>query len=154
MRLKTCAMPDISRAHPWQVQSIQEQTCYTGIFNGSDQLALKQALEHCAVKAVGLLDKNIQDDSLYLLFEWFPTTSELHIVVTDAGKQHDGVHKVQAYFPEILNVNSTNTPEQLNVTNDSIKFLLSDFLASYSAFFSYSLVAIFHSSSRAETSLL
>jgi hypothetical protein len=158
MHLKTCVTPDMLNLHSWQSQSTPGGTSYLGSFSGCDQPALKQALETCAAKAIGLLDKNIQEDSLYLLFEWNPIAAELRIVVTDAHKQHDGAYRVEAHFPELLSLlntaNATERNEQIDALNESIKFLLSDFLASYSPFFSYSLVAIFHSSSRAETSLL
>ncbi len=148
MPLKTCVTPDMLINHPWQSQSASNHTVYLSRFSGSDQPALKQALETCAAKAVGLLDVNIQEDSLYLLFEWNPTRAELVIVVTDANKTNDGAYKVQAELPDLQDKAADETlPE-------TIKFLLSDFLASYSPFFSYSLVATFHSSSRAETSLL
>jgi hypothetical protein len=134
--------------HPWHSQPAANQTIYTSRFTGSDQPALKHALETCATKAVGLLELNIEQDSLYLLFEWNPLAAMLTIVVTDADKTRDSAYKVQASFPDLL---PASTDESLP---DTIKFLLSDFLASYSPFFSYSLVAIFHSSNRQETSLL
>lgn len=158
MPLKTCVMPEMSHITSWQQQSISNQTRYLQQFSGSDQSALKQGLEASATQAIGLLDTNIQEDSLYLLFEWNPATAVLNVVVTDAHKQHDSSASVQAILPELpVMLSALDTTERatcINTLNDTIKFLLSDFLASYSPFFSYSLVAIFHSSSRTETSLL
>lgn len=148
MPLKTCVTLDMLNNHPWQSQSSTHQTIYMSHFSGCDQPALKQALETCAAKAVELLEVNIQEDSLYLLFEWNPARAELTIGVSDANKTNDGAYKVQAQFVDLLQTAAADVQPEL------IKFLLSDFLASYSPFFSYSLVAIFHSSVRAETSLL
>ena len=109
------------------------------------QLSLKAGVEACAAKAIGLLDKNIQDDSLYLLFEWNESTAGLNIVVTDASKQQDSAISVGAHF---------GAQEKSAATSELVKFLLSDYLASCSGFFRYSLVAIFHCSNRANSQLL
>lgn len=145
--------------HPlWQSQIIDNQTCYTSDFAGTCTNALKTALETCAAKAVSLLDKNIQEDSLYLLCEWHARSAQLSIVVTDVDKRLDGPYTFSAKLPDLqlslAALSETEYNEKIDILNANVKFLLSDFLASYSPFFSYSLVAIFHSSSRAETSLL
>ncbi len=127
----------------WQTRSSAQGTHYT--LADTTSLSLKDGLETCAAKAISLLDKNIQDDSLYLLFEWNENTSELNIVVTDANKQLDSPFSVGAHF---------NAQEKSAATTDLIKFLLSDYLASCSAFFRYSLVAIFHASDRKHSNLL
>lgn len=146
MPLKICAMPD-QNTSLWQIQSAPGHTEYRASFAGRDKSALKQALETAARHAISLLDRNIREDSLYLLFEWNPSAAELAIVVTDAEKKRDGDCRVVAVLPE---VQTAPTPE----LDETIPFLLSDFLASYSPFFSYSLVAIFHQSTRAHTRLL
>ena len=127
----------------WQTQAAPRGTHY--ILTDTALSPLKDTLETCAEKAISLLDKNIQDDSLYLLFEWNPSTTTLNIVVTDADKQQDSPFSVGAHFEQL---------ENTETTNELIRFLLSDYLASCSAFFHYSLVAIFHSSSRSNSNLL
>lgn len=127
----------------WQTQPSAQGTHY--LFTGTALLPLKEALESCAAKAISLLKENIQDDSLYLLFEWNPDTSALTIVVTDASKQQDSPLSVGAHFDQL---------EKTEATQELIRFLLSDYLASCSAFFRYSLVAIFHSSTRTNSHLL
>lgn len=148
MRLKICAMPEIEAplkmtTTNWQALISASGTHYQ--CGDAAQVPLKDALESCAAKAISLLDKNIQDDSLYLLFEWNPATTELNIVVTDANKQQDAPISVGARFEQL---------EQTSATTELVKFLLSDYLASCSAFFHYSLVAIFHSNSREHSTLL
>lgn len=139
----------------------QTQTTPNGIhhlFTGTAEFPLKEALETCAEKAISLLDKNIQDDSLYLAFEWDANTAALNIVVTDASKQQDSSISVGAHFAqlqqELQSLPQADQQEKIEATNELVKFLLSDYLASCSAFFRYSLVAIFHSSSRDNSQLL
>lgn len=134
---------------------------YTGAAQtstGTGTPSLKEALETCAAKAISLFGKNIQDDSLYLVFEWNATTARLNIAVTDASKQLDSPESVSADFPalaqEIVAVPDSERAEKIEATVELVKFLLSDYLASCGAFFRYSLVAIFHSSNRSESVLL
>lgn len=140
----------------WQTDSSPQGTRY--VFTDTAHKTLKDTLETCAAKAISLLDKNIQDDSLYLLFEWNANTAELNIVVTNADKQQDSPFSVGAHFTtlhqEIQLLPLTERTAKTEATNELVKFLLSDYLASCSAFFRYSLVAIFHSSTRANSNLL
>ena len=147
MRLKTCVMPDMSGSHLWQHQSTDQTELYYCKFSGVDQTGLKHAVEACATKAVELLHRNIQDESLFLLFEWNPGTAQLRAVVTDTDKKIDSPCVVLAELGELV------LPATADIASN-IQFLLSDFLASYSPFFRYSLVAMFHSGSRAATTLL
>ena len=140
----------------WQTRPSTLGTHY--ILTTTAHNSLKDELETCAAKAISLLDKNIQDDSLYLLFEWNARTAELNVVVTDAGKQQDSPFSVGAHFPalqqEIQLLPVADQEAKIETINEWIKFLLSDYLASCSAFFRYSLVAIFHSSTRSNSNLL
>lgn len=129
----------------WQ----QDDHTYSAQSAAATPADLKQALEACAAKAISLLDHAIQDDSLYLLFEWNSSTNELVIVVTDASKRIDSPTRFHIDFPQLGNY--PGTKEELV---ESIHFLLKDYLASYSAFFAYSLVAIFHASNRDNSQLL
>jgi len=110
---------------------------------------LRQTAEACIEKAVSLLPQNIQNDSLYLLFEWHPTDAALKICITDASKTRDAPETVYCAFPVLLQ-QPDDVPNQI----ESVKFWLHDYLTTCTAFLSYSLVAIFHSSSRAYTELL
>ncbi len=118
----------------------------------SDENTLRKTIEACADKAIGLLKTNIQDDSLYLLFEWNEESTTLNIVVTDATKQNDTPELVSCTFPHLAL--ALVNEEQKAANTESIKFWLHDYLTTCAAFFSYSLVAIFHSSTRNNTELL
>lgn len=124
----------------------------------TDDTSLRLAIESCAEKAIKLLKENIQDDSLYLLFEWNPESSTLTIAVTDADKKSDSEHIVNGIFSGLHNglkqLDKANYEWQVADHIESIKFWLHDYLATCTDFFRYSLVAIFHSSTRNNTELL
>ena len=126
--------------------------------NSLDNNDLRLAVEACAEKAISLLDDNINDDSLYLLFEWNADKAELNVCVTDASKQHDSKHQVIMHFAALANkLHSLPTTERLakqHELSESVQFWLHDYLTTCTAFFRYSLVAIFHKGSRANTELL
>lgn len=118
----------------------------------SDENTLRKTIEACADKAISLLKTNIQDDSLYLLFEWNEELATLNIVVTDAAKKNDAQQSICCTFPNLA-LNLVNQERRAAYT-DTLKFWLHDYLTTCTAFFSYSLVAIFHSSTRNNTELL
>jgi len=115
-------------------------------------IELKQALESTTAKAIALLDKNIQDDSLYLLFEWDSTKAQLSIVVTDDTKSQDS--PLLACDAFTLSNEEMNVAIRTKELEEKIYFWLHDYLTTAKDFFRYSLVAIFHASNRANTRLL
>jgi hypothetical protein len=120
----------------------------------TSEKTVRQIIEASADKAIQLLKQNIQDDSLYLLFEWSVSEAKLNIVVTDANKTQDAPESVCCVFSSLaIELARENEDQRLNYV-ESVKFWLHDYLTTCTAFFSYSLVAIFHSSSRNNTELL
>jgi hypothetical protein len=119
---------------------------------GIEESTLRKTIEACTDKSIDLLKTNIQDDSLYLLFEWNEESTTLNIAVTDATKQNDAPALVSCTFPHLAL--ALVNEEQKAANTESIKFWLHDYLTTCAAFFSYSLVAIFHSSTRNNTELL
>lgn len=123
------------------------------VFETSEKV-VRQLIEASTDKAIHLLKKNIQDNSLYLLFEWDLNEAKLNIIVTDASKTQDAPESICCVFSSLAIELARESEEQrLNYT-ESVKFWLHDYLTTCTAFFSYSLVAIFHSSSRNNTELL
>ena len=110
-----------------------------------DEPGLAKTVEAAAIKAIDLLDHNLRDDSMYLLFEWDAEAKRLQIALTDASKTQDAPDIVHLQLPNVI------ATDELR---ESIKFYLHDFLCSYPGFLRYSLVAAFHSSNRKETELL
>ena len=130
----------------WQHSDNKQQQVFTAQSQAADNAALKLAVEAAASKAVALLDKAINDDSLYLLFSWNSDAIQLQAVVTDADKSADSPYLVSLQLPQ-----APATGEEFS---GQLHFWLKDFLASYPAFFRYSLVAIFTNGSRRQSQLI
>jgi len=131
-----------------------DRITHTAVMTESTEQHVKDAIENCADKAIELLKNTVQDDSLYLLFEWDLSTASLTVVVTDASKTHDSTESVQCVFSGVQTKFSQADETQQLEYADTVKFWLHDYLTTCTAFFSYSLVAIFHSSTRKNTELL
>jgi hypothetical protein len=136
----------------WTTTETLNTTIHSTFELDTEENTLRKTIEACADKAIGLLKTNIQDDSLYVLFEWNEELATLSIVVTDATKENDAQQSVCCTFPNVAL--DLVYQEQRAAYTDSIKFWLHDYLTTCTAFFSYSLVAIFHSSTRNNTELL
>ena len=68
----------------WNEQAQQEGTVlYTLSCAGNDEDAIKAGVEAALEKAVSLLDRNVRDDSRYLLCEWNADAARLQVVVSD-----------------------------------------------------------------------
>jgi len=138
----------------WIIHQTENQIVHMTSVSDTSEKAVRQTIEACADKAIHLLRKNIQDNSLYLLFEWAPVEAKLNIVVTDASKTQDAPESVCCVFSSLAIELARENEEQRQHYLESVKFWLHDYLTTCSAFFSYSLVAIFHSSTRNTTELL
>lgn len=138
----------------WTTNQTGSRTIHSlSVFETSEKV-VRQLIEASTDKAIHLLKKNIQDNSLYLLFEWDLNEAKLNIIVTDASKTQDAPESICCVFSSLAIELARESEEQrLNYT-ESVKFWLHDYLTTCTAFFSYSLVAIFHSSSRNNTELL
>ena len=136
----------------WNSLTQHNRTLHTALVAEISEATVRKSIEACAEHAISTLNENIQDDSLYLLCEWQPATAELSISVTDARKTHDAPNSYRCVFTELAR---TLVDEKTQQTyTESVKFWLHDYLSSYAPFFNYSLVAIFHSSTREQTELL
>lgn len=138
----------------WKTNTTNDRITYTAVVTDKTDYQVKSAIEKSADKAISLLKNNIQDDSLYLLFEWNTNASSLNIVVTDSSKTNDSNESVNCVFSGIKDEFANADEAQQLAYADTVKFWLHDYLTTCTAFFSYSLVAIFHSSTRKHTELL
>ena len=126
---------------------------YTAECTGVTDIALKQAVSNCVQKAIEHLHSNIQNDSMYLLFEWSKTNALLTAVVTDELKQNDANIVIQCQFQK-LSQKPLQTEDEMQQYADNIHFWIRDYLTTDNAFLHYSLIAIYHDSSRDNTRLL
>lgn len=131
----------------WTQEHLNGICLHTTTTTESSDADLRKIIEQTAEKAIGLLAKNIQDDSLYLMFEWNATEHYLHAVVCNAQKTNDASEQVRAYLQGKI----TYLPQELQ---EQIHYWLHDYLTTCTAFFRYSLVATFHTGDRDRTELL
>lgn len=117
-----------------------ESIVYNSEYAGTDESGIRSALAECVEKAISLLAANIQDESLYLMFEWSASSSRLSIVVTDSSKKIDSPQVVQCSFFKL-------DPEDL-------QYWLGDYFTTCESFMRYSLVAAFHCQTRMQSALL
>ena len=123
--------------------------------------AIKAAIALCVEKAVSLLDVNLKDESMYLMFEWDNTDSELTIVVTDQTKQRDSDNIVKCHFTALnktMALDNFQSEEEwklaVNEYAEDVNFLIRDYLTTCTSFLKYSLIAAFHSGNRSASKLL
>ena len=128
----------------WIEQSEDSQTCYRTSCDNVAGSALNGAIENIVEKAVSMLHLTINDDSLYLLFEWAPDNAELSVVVTDAEKRNDSDKALHCDF----------TAELPDDFSEQLRYGIRDYFTTCSSFNHYSLVAIYHDSDRSKTVLL
>lgn len=109
-------------------------------YAGTEESGVRLALAECVEKSISLLHTNINDESLYLMFEWSVSSSALSIVVTDSSKKIDSSQMVRCCFKKL--------------EAEDIQYWLGDYLTTCESFMRYSLVAAFHCQTRVESVLL
>ena len=142
----------------WTITQTENHNIHTTSLATTTKASTQQTLGRVIDKAVSLLPHNIQHNSLYLLFEWDSNSNTLQVVVTDSTKTHDAPDRVRCIFSSLNSEphrENTLSETERNVINiAALKYWLHDYLTTCTGFFSYSLVAIFHSSTRDQTELL
>jgi len=138
----------------WTTETAGNRTIHSTYASDTSEKGVRNIIEAAVDKAISLLNINIQDNSLYLLFEWDSNQAKLTIFVTDASKTQDASESVCCVLPSLAIELARESEEQRLDYTESVKFWLHDYLPLCTAFFSYSLVAIFHSSTRSNTELL
>ncbi len=113
----------------------------------NSQHAIQAAVDACSEYAFTFLKDNIEDNSMYCLFDWDSSKSQLTITVTDDTKQKDAEHIVKMTFTDF---ESESAEEQ----EDDVKYWVKDMLTTSLAFLKFSLVAGFTRGSRVRVELL
>lgn len=144
-------------ANPFETL-LGEDTEYTVHFADCEEVLdekVQSAINAGIEKSVGLLELNLRDDSMYLLFEWDVVYSTLTIVVTDESKEKDSGHVIKCSFPELdreMNTVSEDTDNawesRVNAHAKQVEFWIRDYLTTCTPFLNYSLIAAFHCESR------
>lgn len=138
----------------WTTNQNQMSTQHCATTPDTTEQQVRESIEGTAEKAIQMLTENIQDHSLYFLCEWNPKDAELNICVTDASKSHDSPHSYRCKLSGLATALAQASEKEIQDYAGMVKFWLHDYLSSYAPFFKYSLVAIFHSSTREQTELL
>ena len=73
---------------------IDNNFCHSSVSTSSNEAELKQAVIAAADYAFDLLDGNIEDDSMFCLFDWDFNLQRLLIAVTDPTKKKLAKHTV------------------------------------------------------------
>lgn len=127
-----------------------EYTVYSVAPDIMDDTLVQSAINHSAEKAASMQRKNIQDDSMYLLFNWSAVKRELMVCVTDAKKQQDSPLIVVCQLPALAGVEKAGSDDYA----DDVKYWISNYLTTSRAFLQYSLVAGFCRGDRQRVELL
>ncbi len=112
--------------------------------DGSSDALIKQAIAQTIEKASALLDRNIDDQSLFMMFEWDAQSESLTIAVSDDTKKKTSSDLVRCCFVKLDSKYDTQ----------QVKLLSKDYLSTCKQFLRYSLVAMFHTGSREHCELL
>lgn len=141
----------------WQQSTIQtdqglEQVLHKSECSTASDNDIKAALGQCVEKAAQLLPINIQDDSLFLLFEWDRVQSLLNIVVTNGDKSLDSPHIVRCNFT--ATESSAAQRQAPDAYAEHVYYWIKDYLTTCAAFMNFSLVAAFYLDSREQSMLL
>ncbi|RYG14522.1 MAG: hypothetical protein EOO07_16760 [Chitinophagaceae bacterium] len=138
----------------WIIEKNENRISHITRSAETSENGVRHCVEAAVDKAISLFKTNIQDDSLYLLFDWNLFEAKLNIIITNASKNNDSAESVCCVFPSLAIELSRESDEQRENYTESLKFWLHDYLAICPAFLNYSLVAIFNSGSRQNTELL
>ncbi len=146
---------------PWQTQTRSdakdafgnstEGTVYTHCCEHNDDKNIRQVINQAIDKAVSLFPANVWDQSRYVIFEWDKEKKILTIVISDDDKSIDSPDTVVC---EVKAYQTNSDPELALEQADTIQYWVRDHLTTCTEFFAYSLIAVFHSHSRDNTSLL
>jgi len=131
----------VSTRHTEKTQYSHQAYC-----KSNDNNILKQAVNRTVEKAIGYLDENIRDDSMYFLVEWKAEDSSLTIFVSDDTKQSESLHIVHCTLDCLAKGDHIDT--------DNIQYWTRDLLTTSADFIRFSLVAIFSQGNRKQTVLL
>lgn len=115
---------------------IDNNFCHSSVSTSTNEAELKQAVIAAADYAFDLLDANIEDDSMFCLFDWDFNQQRLLIAVTDPTKnklaKHTVVLTLEGYASHIA-----DKEEQ----QEQIQLWLHNHITTAATFLQFSLVA-------------
>jgi hypothetical protein len=130
----------------WEVN---ETFCHSAVCNSGQEAEIKQAVLAAADKAFDLLDENIEDDSMFCLFDWNFAEQRLLIAVTDPSKKKLAKHSVQLTLSGYAEHIADKEDQQ-----EQIQLWVHNYITTAEAFLRFSLVAAIIADGNADSSVL
>ena len=130
----------------WEVS---DSFCHSSVSTSGNEAELKQAVLGAADYAFNLLDQNIEDDSMFCLFDWDFSHQVLTISITDPSKTRSAKHIVQLTL-ENYDAYLSDKHEQ----QEQMQLWLHNHLTTSAEFFQYSLVAAITADGNTRDSIL
>ena len=132
----------------WTIENTADNhIIHSTVCSETSNQAIQLAVDACCEYAFTFLKDNIEDNSMYCLFDWSSSQALLTITVTDDTKQKDAEHIVKMSF---TGFKSKSEEEQ----EETVKYWVKDMLTTSLAFLKFSLVAGFTRGSRQRVELL
>jgi len=117
----------------WEVS---DSFCHSSVSTSGNEAELKQAVLGAADYAFNLLDQNIEDDSMFCLFDWDFDKKKLLIAVTDPSKKKLAKHTVELTLTGYADHIADKEDQQ-----EQIKLWLHNYITTAANFLQFSLVA-------------
>jgi len=117
----------------WEVS---DSFCHSSVSTSGNEAELKQAVLGAADYAFNLLDQNIEDDSMFCLFDWDFDKQRLLIAVTDPTKKKLAKHTVELTLMGYADHIADKEDQQ-----EQIQLWLHNYITTAANFLQFSLVA-------------
>jgi len=117
----------------WEVS---DSFCHSSVSTSGNEAELKQAVLGAADYAFNLLDQNIEDDSMFCLFDWDFDKKKLLIAVTDPSKKKLAKHTVELILTGYADHIADKEDQQ-----EQIQLWLHNYITTAANFLQFSLVA-------------
>jgi hypothetical protein len=118
----------------WEIDS---NFCHSAVDTHEKEADIKLAVLEASEYAFALLGDNIEDDSMYCVFDWDFPAQQLAIVVTDPSKLQQAKHKVVLTLKGYATHISGQKDQQ-----EQIHLWIHNHITTSESFFRYSLVAV------------
>ena len=128
---------------------ISNSFCHSAQTSSSDESELKQAVLAAADYAFDLLDENIEDDSMFCLFDWDFAKQRLLIAVTDPSKKKLAKHTVELILSGYAGHIADKDDQQ-----EQIHLWLHNYITTAATFLQFSLVAAISADGDSSNSIL
>jgi hypothetical protein len=115
---------------------IDKEFCHSAISNSADEAEIKRAVLAAADYAFALLNDNIEDDSMFCLFDWNFSAQRLLIAVTDPSKKIFAKHTVKLTLKGYANHIADKEGQQ-----EQIQLWVHNHITTAASFLQFSLVA-------------